>query len=50
MGIVDTGKSAKDDFASWEAIGDWQFGDLTRDASTHVVAAGELPPQTCEGQ
>lgn len=50
MGIVDTGKSAKDDHASEEAIGFWQFGDLTRDASTHVVVAGELPPLTCEGK
>ncbi len=48
MGIVDTGKSAKDDHTSWEDIGFWQFGDLTRDASTHVVVAGELPPVTCE--
>jgi len=48
MGIVDTGKSAKDDLASWQAIGDWQFGDLARDASTHMAVAGELPPVTCE--
>lgn len=48
MGIVDTGKSAKDDLASWQAIGGWQFGDLTRETSTHVVAAGELPPVMCK--
>lgn len=52
MGIVDTGKSAKDDFATWEAMGiwNWEFSDLTRDASTHVVVAGELPPAACEGK
>jgi len=52
MGIVDTGKSAKDDFASWEAMGiwNWEFGDLARDASTHVVVAGEWPPVTCKDQ
>jgi len=52
MGIVDTGKSAKDDFASWEAMGiwNWEFSDLTRDASTYVVVAGEWPPLTCEDQ
>jgi hypothetical protein len=48
MGIVDTGKSAKDDHTSEEAMGFWQFGDLTRDASTHVAVAGKLPPLTCE--
>jgi hypothetical protein len=52
MGIVDTGKSAKDDFTSWEAMGiwNWEFSDLTKDASTYVTVAGELPPVTCEGK
>lgn len=50
MGILDTGKSAKDDYASKKAIGFWRLGDLTRDASMHIVVAGELPPVTCEGK
>lgn len=49
MAIVDTGRNAKADSATRQAIGSWQFGDMTRDASTHVVVAGALRPLTCEG-
>ncbi len=50
IGIVDTGRSAKVDLATGQAVGIIFFGDLTRDASTHVAVAGELPPLNCEGR
>ena len=47
MGILDTGRPARDDLATWR---DWKRGldDLTRDAASHVVVAGEGHPATCD--
>lgn len=50
IGIVDTGRGSKDDLATWQAINEWDFNDLARDAATYEVVAGEMPPETCEGQ
>ena len=50
IGIVDTGRGARDDLATWQAINEWDFNDLARDAATYEVVAGEMPPETCEGQ
>ncbi len=50
IGIVDTGRGARDDLATWQSIYESDFNDLARDAATYEVVAGETPPEICGGQ
>jgi hypothetical protein len=47
IGLLDTGKSAREDIATWTSVGNWSFGDLKGLAPGHVVVAGDSPPATC---
>lgn len=47
IGILDTGRPARIDIATWRSVGDWAFGDLTSVGAGHAVVAGEGPPVTC---
>ena len=47
IGIFDTGRSARDDIATWRSIGDWAFQDLKRLGPGSVVVAGDRPPEHC---
>lgn len=47
IGIFDTGRSARDDIATWTAIGNWAFGNLSRIGDGRTVVAGDSPPEHC---
>jgi hypothetical protein len=47
IGIFDTGRPARDDIATWTAIGNWAFQNLSRIGDGRTVVAGDSPPEHC---